>query len=273
MINLLDSHCHLHYLDNIEEHMQRITDRCSKLLCVATSLSDTDQINDIIQRFSSQNLKIYSSVGIHPLQNYTYKTLSEIKENVMAVCGSAANLIAIGESGLDDFRDPLGENQLGLFDAQLQVASALNIPLIMHTRSGKNSVVEQASMNIIDQYPQAKIIAHCFGGSFEFMNFLVNRNHLVSFACNLGYKGSKGNKLREIAQHVPLRNIMIETDAPFLLPNQYRGQNIQNSPIHVQSVLELLSNIHMTSQENLLDILHKNFDRFFDKIINNVTMS
>jgi TatD DNase family protein len=93
----------------------------------------------------------------------------------------------------------------------------------------------------------------------EFMQFLVARKHLISFACNIGYKSAQD--LREIASQVPLENLMIETDSPFLPPKNHRGK--PNSSVHVREVALVLSEMHKVDYDTFAQQMQDNFDRFF----------
>lgn len=282
MIKLLDSHCHLQYeplYENLEHCIDEMRAQLNKIICVSTNLNSIDSINKIIDQFSDQDtLMIYSSVGVHPLDVQKYIELDVQKhiddesvhaelpdhmrhlkmqlENKIAI---AKNLIAIGETGLDDFRAPLGQYQIDAFEMQIELGISHNLPIIMHTRCGLNSVVEYECMRIIDKHPEARIIAHCFGGSMEFMQFLAARKHLISFACNIGYKSAQD--LRDIASQVPLENLMIETDSPFLPPKNHRGK--PNSPVHVREVALVLSEMHKVDYDTFVQQMQDNFDRFF----------
>lgn len=278
-MKLFDSHCHLQYdscFNNIAEHIVQISKELDIIICVSTELNSIYKINDIVTRFSNDDFTIYSTVGVHPLSTDAIichdneknnmsnaLALSDLKHSQIIKytknalkhhINQAKNLIAIGETGLDDFRNPLTPLQIPSFAAHLQIAIEYDLPIILHTRCGEDSAVEQECKKLIDQYPDARIIGHCFGGSMEFMKFLVDRGHMISFACNIGYKSAIN--LREVAKQVPIQNLLIETDSPFLSPQHQRGQ--PNSPVNVSAVLDVLSALHNIDRLLLLQQLRKN---------------
>lgn len=271
-IKLIDSHCHLQYpplVDKLPDLINNINDKLSKLICVATSIPCTPAINNIIKSYNThkESCRIYSTVGVHPLhlEDYMQKSYA-IEQDLINNLNIAHNVIAIGESGLDDFRRPLDKMQIQACEAHIRVSIKYNLPIVIHARSGDNSVVEYELMQLFNKYPDVKIIAHCYGGSEAFMKYLVQRGSLISFACNIGYKNA--HNLRNTASMVPISNIMIETDSPFLSPQNKRGT--PNDPTNVYCVAHILSEIYDMDIDKFANQIHQNFDSFFSNVLNKV---
>lgn len=253
----VDSHCHLHYeglLQNIDSILLECKEhKIGLLLCVSTDKEDFKQINSFIDHEI-----VYQSIGIHPLNAHKY-TDTEIKEYLD---GSYQKVLAIGETGLDDFRAPLNPEQISSFRIHIEHAVKYDLPIIMHNRSGVDSMVEEEAMKLIAEY-KVKGVAHCFGGSLKFAEFLINHGWYISFAGNLTYKNA--THLQEVAAEMPIDRILIETDSPFLAPNNHRGSI--NRPIRVIDVAEKLAKLKNMSVDDVRANTWHNFTTLF-RILN-----
>jgi TatD DNase family protein len=253
-----DTHCHPHYSPLIED-IEAILHRAAEanvlgMVCVSTNFSDSEAIIPIMHLQSP--IKVFRSIGVHPLSATKY-TLSELVQGLES--SNMDGVVAIGETGLDDFRDPLTLDQIPAFEAHIRFAEAHNLPIIMHSRGGENSVVEKEAKALIRD-SSVKGIAHCFGGSEEFCEFLLEKGWYISFSGNITYK--KSEELREIARKVPLNRILVETDAPFLPPQGQRGK--PNEPAYVTHVGRTLAEIRVMDVEELMSITMENAKCIFN---------
>ena len=252
----VDSHCHLHYeglFQNIDAILKECKDhKIGLLLCVSTDTEDFKKISSFID-----NDIVYQSIGIHPLNAHKY-TDDQIREYLD---GLYPKVIAIGETGLDNFRAPLNPEQISSFRIHIEHALKYDLPIIMHNR-GNDTLVEQEAMKLISEY-KVKGVAHCFGGSFQFAEFLINHGWYISFAGNLTYKNA--TNLQQVAAEVPIDRILIETDSPFLAPHTHRGSI--NRPIRVIEVAEKLATLKNMSLDDVQANTWHNFTKLF-RILN-----
>jgi len=250
-----DSHCHPHYSENIAEIMQNSAE-LAKILCVSTDVPDFQKLNPIMELD-----RVYQSIGIHPLSSCKH-SLDEIKSYLRDA--PAINLVAIGETGLDDYRNPLDAHQLEAFQVHIHEALDKNLPIIMHTRMGPtDSQVEIEAMKLIRENKVIGV-AHCFGGSLDFAHFLLDHGWYISFAGNITYK--KTENLHKVIQSIPQDRLLIETDAPFLTPEPYRGR--PNEPIMVTKVGEKVANLLNLTYEEVMNLTYNNFNSLFANVIN-----
>jgi len=166
---------------------------------------------------------VKAAVGVHPHEAKTFngQTLKEL-----AQLAKQPGVVAIGETGLDFFKQhaPRRE-QIAAFKEQLNLAKELNLPVIIHCREAYEELTE-----IISAYLPHPFLVHCFTGSLKEATVFLKLGCLLSFTGIITFKQAAA--LREVVKQVPLEKIVIETDAPFLTPEPYRGQ--QNEPALVR---------------------------------------
>lgn len=257
MINFFDTHCHLHYMQNPQEAIERShTAGVKALMCVSTSMGCPEQIIKIIAE-NKTPIKIYFSAGIHPkdVKNYT---LEQIDTYLKQWC---TKVQAIGETGLDDFT-PISNEELAMqiksFELHMQYAEKYNLPIIMHLRCGEKSNLEETVKRLITCKSG---IAHCFGGSYELIQFLVNKGWYISFAGNITY----GALLHQAVKCVPSEKLLIETDSPFLPPEPYRKEKRgKNDPSYIKYTFDVMCDIRkIKDKTNFSKALYLNSCKVF----------
>ncbi len=165
-------------------------------------------------------------------------------------------VVAIGEIGLDYYweENPPREHQRRVFRDQLALARELELPVIVHDREAHGD-----SLSIVKEFPQVRGVFHCFSGSAEMAMELVRLGWMISFTGVLTYKNAR--KAVEAAQAVPLEQIMIETDSPYMAPVPFRGR--RNDSGYVRCVCEKLAELKGISFEECARITMENGKRFF----------
>ena len=167
---------------------------------------------------------MWCAVGIHPedCQNDVddlEKALSEIRDLLDTEEKRRKNkIVALGEIGLDYHWQPVDkERQAACFEAQMRMARELSVPVIVHDREAHGDCFET-----VLRYPEVTGVFHSFSGSAELARELTKRGWYVSFSGVLTFKNAR--KVREAAAAVPRERILIETDAPYLAPEPFRGR-------------------------------------------------
>jgi TatD DNase family protein len=198
---------------------------------------------------------VYASVGYHPydVNGITEQDLEEIKRVVI----DNEKVIAVGETGLDYYRDytPV-DVQKEFFERQIQIAKELNVPLIVHSREANED-----TMDILEKFtpfPSSGII-HCFGGDRKMMERAVDIGFYISFAGNITYPKADG--LRDVLKHTPLDRLLLETDSPFLSPQKKRGK--PNKPSNIFYTLEFVADFLGIDKKELEKITDVNALRLF----------
>ena len=248
---LTDTHCHLFYED-LKKDLQGVFDRANKLgvnrfICAATNMEDVHQCIEIAENYD----QVFCSSGIHPHdtkdapQNYIERIY-----NLM----SNDNMVAIGEIGLDYFRNISDSNiQKKRLREQLKIALAIDKPVIIHNREADEDMI-----NILKEFPGVSGVAHCFSSNLDMANQFLELGYYISFSGNLTFKNSH---LPIVAKELPLDRLLVETDSPFLSPVPFRGK--PNEPARVRYVAEKLAEIHNISLEEIANITSENASKIF----------
>jgi TatD DNase family protein len=272
-----DIHTHL-YWESYDTDREEVLKRAQEagvetMLVVGTSIEENESAVALANRYQH----IFASVGVHP--NNFREAVAENWSAVLTEQAQAPEVVAIGECGLDyseshgSITDEQKENQKQGFIQQLQLASKLQLPVIVHCRA-KNGEADDAYWDVLsilkEYHSQLKaIVLHCYMGSMEVTHkFLELENVYFSFTGNITYPVKKsvegGNfDLTKVAQHLPLERLFTETDCPFLAPQQYRGK--RNEPAYVVAVAERIAELHSVSVEAVASATKNNFSEVFLK--------
>ena len=251
---MIDSHCHLDHeplYQNIEEVISRSKSiGITKLLTICTSLDSFENIKKII----NLDPMIYGTFGIHP-HDADKNLISKAK--IVEFSKYSKKIIGIGETGLDFYYNNSNkENQIKSFINHIEACLDLKKPLIVHSRNA-----EKETFDILDAYKNTdiKILMHCFTGSQNFANKLLDLNSYFSASGIITFKNS--SELRDTFSYIPKDKIIIETDSPFLAPIPMRGK--QNEPSYIKYTLEKLAEVKKLSFEKMDEITTKNFNVLF----------
>jgi len=165
-------------------------------------------------------------------------------------------IIAIGEIGLDWYWNyGTKEQQIELFEAQINLANKYNLPVLIHNRDADKDILE--ALNKIT--PEAGGIIHCYSSDYKTAVKLLDLGLYISFAGNVSYK--KNNTLREVASKIPVNSIFVETDSPYLSPQKVRGK--LNHPGHIGYTYETLSECQNLPLEDFIEKVRNNFNNLF----------
>lgn len=220
-----DSHCHLHLCADGEDADQ-VVDRARlagvlEMLTVGIDLESSRRTVDLASADG-----VYAAVGIHPNSADAWDSESATE---LRTLGGDDRVVAIGESGLDLYRDrvPLARQQEA-FSAHIAVAKDLGKTLVIHTRDSMDQTLDQLGA----EGPPLGCIFHCWSGDAGQLKRALDLGAFVSFAGNTSFKSA--DDLREIAREVPEDRLLVETDSPFLTPVPHRGK--PNEPRNVSFV-------------------------------------
>jgi len=251
---MIDSHCHLDHeplYSDLSNIIQRSKDiGIEKLLTISTSFESFSKIKELIKKDEI----IYGTIGIHPHESSTnIITSKEIIDNL----NGYSKIIGIGETGLDFYyNNSCKEKQITSFRKHIEASIKTNAPLIVHSRDA-----EQETFEILNEYKneKLKILMHCFTGSKEFSVKLLTLNSYFSASGIITFKNSKD--LQDTFKSIPLNNILIETDSPFLAPIPNRGK--KNEPSFINFTAAKLAEIKDVSKSEIIKITTDNFNKLF----------
>ncbi len=230
----VDSHCHIdgpEYDADRDDVIQRARDAgVSAILNVGTGDPNSGALKRAVE-LAEKHDDIYAAVGTHP---HDARLFDARAEHTIKTLVKSSRVIAWGEIGLDyHYDNSPRELQRDVFRRQLHLARDVGLPVIIHTREAERDTID--------------ILKSEWSASG------------LSFAGILTFK--KADDLREVARHVPLDRLLIETDCPYLAPIPFRGQ--RNEPAHVVEVARGLAGIHGMDIERIGAITTKNFARLF----------
>ncbi len=254
MSSLIDSHCHIPLLsedisvDDIINNAKQ--NDIEHMLCVAIDLDGSPDIIDL----ASQYDMISASVGIHPNAELDNEA---VIGDILALA-SKDEVVAIGETGLDYFRSEGDlEWQRDRFRTHINAAKELDKPLIIHTREAKDDVIRILKEEGADQVGG---VMHCFVEDWETAQAAMDLNFLISFSGIVTFKNAKD--LHEVAKQVPLEQMLVETDSPYLAPVPFRGKT--NQPAYVRHVAEFISALKEIDFEVLANKTTRNYHNLFN---------
>jgi TatD DNase family protein len=256
-MELIDSHAHIDF-PQFAEDREAMFDRAraagvTTLLAIGTGPGPEKL--DAALPFAEQHDWIYATVGIHPheAEQVTPQHLEQL-----ATLAKHERVIAWGEIGLDYFYDHSPRRvQQRVFREQMALAQQAKLPIVIHCRDAWADC-----LNLLEEVWRPTGlggILHCFTSTLEDARRGIEMGFLISFAGNATYP--KTQSLRDVAKALPLENILIETDAPYLAPQSYRGK--RNEPAYVAEVARTLASVRNLSPEELAAATSGNFRRFF----------
>lgn len=208
---------------------------------IMNACSSTAEFPDIL-RLVEKFPFVYGAAGVHPHETETMT--EEDIEKIKKFCVHP-KIKAIGEIGLDYYYDNSPRDvQKYWFARQLDLASELKMPIIIHDRDAHKD-----TMDILKSHNAASVggAFHCYTGSAEMVKEVLSLNMYIAFGGSLTFK--KAQKPQEAAKLVPLDRLLIETDCPYLTPEPYRGK--RNSSLYVRFVAEKLAEIKGVSVEEI----------------------
>jgi TatD DNase family protein len=222
---LIDTHAHLTALDDADESVDRAAEAgVTRILSVGTDIDDCRSALSLGERHEG----VFAILGIHP-----HEAGTATDDDIAALRDLLGHpkAVAVGETGLDWFRDYAPrDDQRRLFAAEIELASALRKPVVIHTRAADDDTL--AALN---DFP-GTVVLHCFS-SPHMLPTALERDWYVSFAGNATFP--KAVDLRLAAAEVPANRILAETDSPYLAPQPVRGR--RNEPANVVHTLAALA--------------------------------
>ena len=222
---MIDTHAHLTALDDAGEAVSRAQEvGVTRILTVGTDVDDCRRALALAEEHDG----VYAILGIHPHEAGTAgeDDLAALRELL-----AHPKAVAVGETGLDWFRDYAPRDaQRRLFDSELELATALGKPVVIHTRAADDD-----TLAALESFA-GTVVLHCFS-SPHLLPSALERGWYVSFAGNATFP--KAVELRLAATQVPTDRILAETDSPYLAPQPVRGK--RNEPAHVVHTLAVLA--------------------------------
>ena len=252
---MIDTHCHLYdkkIINNLEKIVKNAHDNnISKMICIGDNVQTSQQSVAIANKYE----QIYASVGVHPheAKDTPALYLDIIKKNMLH-----KKVVASGEIGLDyhyNFSDP--KIQKKDFREQLELAKELDVPVVVHCREA-----DQELYDVILESKHSKGVIHCFASDVLFARKIIDLGYYISFTGMVTFIES----LELVVKEINIKNLLVETDAPYLAPIPYRGK--VNQPAYVKEVAAKIAELKNLSIQEVDDITTKNAFSLFEKLKN-----
>ena len=260
---LVDTHCHLNF-DTFNQDRRQVVEQArdngiNRILIPGIDI----ETSKTAIAYAKEYNEVYASVGIHPNIGSTWVTQSfeELRELALQT-----KVVAIGEIGLDYYRDrtpkPL---QQAIFEKQLELAADLGKPVIIHNRDASEDIlkiIQEWCKNLMDgndSLAEHPGVVHSFSGSKSFACELVLINFKIGITGPITFK--KSVQLQEVVAALRLEDLLLETDAPYLTPDPYRGK--RNEPANVRIIAEKIAQIKGDSLDHIAKITTAEADRLF----------
>ena len=282
---LIETHAHLDYPDfasDLDDVLRRATEAgVTRIITIGTSVESSRRVIDLAEKYSN----IYAVIGVHP--TYAEQAEGDVITPLRELAKSR-RVAAIGETGLDYRHLPSVEaakeknvqvfarafqgeteeeieaniqdgayksRQASLFQQQLDLAAELGLNVVIHQRDAWDDTLE-----ILKPYTEKlRGVFHCFGGSLQQANQVIDLDHLVSFTGIVTFKN--GVAVRDVAAQIPLWKFMVETDCPYLAPVPFRGKRCE--PAHTRIVADTIAAARGIPLEEIGEATTETAEKFF----------
>jgi TatD DNase family protein len=246
---LVDTHCHLDIdafdADRDAVIRRAIDDGVTRMIVPTVDMASLPRVIELAERYPA----IYAAVGIHPNDIPLNVTIDEIMECVRQAA-EHPKVVALGEIGLDYYWDARSSAlQLQWLERQLDLAAEMRLPVILHSREAASDTITVLARwiehGLPDELNERPGVLHSFSSTLEDAETILEMGFYLGLTGPITFKNAED--LRQVAAHVPLDRILLETDSPYLTPHPQRGQ--RNEPAYVRFVAEKLASIRSADVE------------------------
>ncbi|MDD2907430.1 MAG: TatD family hydrolase [Candidatus Gracilibacteria bacterium] len=275
MTKIIDTHCHP-YLNKIKNKDDIINNFFSNggeyMIVIGTNLETTKESLDI----AKINPKIFATMGIHPCDIGELEVENTILELENIYRENSEKIVGLGECGLDyywlyknlensnlsdDEKEKIvertKEKQKLFFIKQIELAKKLDLPIIIHNRNSKEDILE-----ILEKTEFKNFIFHCYSEDLDYAKKLIE----LSPDCKISFSGivtfSNAKEIQQTAKNIPLKNILAETDSPYLTPTPFRGKE-ENEPIFTRYVIEKIASLRGENYDYVENEIYNNSVKTF----------
>ncbi len=249
---MIDTHCHLNF-PQLAADRAGVMERAAAAgvtHCINIGVHAADSEAGVL--LAATDERIATTVGVHPCYDESaHDVTSQLRDLAADV-----NVVAIGECGLDYFHDDVPRDvQRASFLRQLNLAAAVDLPVVIHSRESIPDCVE-----IVRDFPLIRAVFHCFTAGPAEAELIAEAGHYVGFTGPLTFK--KSDAIREAAKRLPANRVLVETDSPYLSPEPLRGKR-PCEPGYVAHTLAKLANVRGWSVAEADRMTTENCHRLF----------
>jgi len=257
----VDAHAHMEIITNTAPDSQEVADVIAEAKSVNVDRIvqvgySAEQSRWCVAAAEKWNTSVLAAVALHPNEAPVVEDL-EADWAVIAELAQHPRVRAIGETGLDYFRTPieLRPRQQESFKWHIELAKKTNKALVIHDRDSHDDVLSI----LLEVGAPEKTIFHCFSGDVEMAKICIERGYILSFAGTLTFKNAPA--LRDAVALVPIDQLLVETDSPFLAPMPHRGAG--NTPAQIATIVRAMAAERHSDVGELAEALGNNAERLF----------
>jgi TatD DNase family protein len=275
---LTDTHCHLDF-DKFDPDRPAVIQRAQDAGVERILIPALDHESSLAAiKLADSEAGIFAAVGYHPtdLDKWRASSIADLASLISAEKNTRDKIVAIGEIGLDYYWVKETDKrafQRMVLRQQLQLAQDVNKPVILHMREENDAWFGQASIDLLEiltewhsflhavNHPLAQKpgVLHSFNGNLETAQKAIDMNFYIGITGPVTYKNAE--EKRDIVRELPITQLLIETDAPFLTPVPHRGK--RNEPAFVAYIADKIAEIHKTTREQVARVTSQNANRLF----------
>ena len=250
---MIDSHCHLADTQ-FDADLDAVLDRAGKagvthMITIADTIPEAEKCLQIAKKYE----QVFCTVGVHPHEAKAWHKGDG--DRLRTMVASSKKVKAIGEIGLDYHYDHSPRSdQRAVFLEQLSLAHELSMPVVVHCREAVADI-----RTIVEEVEPLQLVIHCCTEKWDDVSWAVERGYYLSFTGIATYP--KSTDIHHTIKQCPLRQLMIETDSPYLAPIPHRGK--RNEPAFVAEVLKCVAKIKGADVEEVDRVTTKNTVEFF----------
>lgn len=250
--------------DDFNEVVERAkSNNVSKIIITGTDYNSSIQAIDLTKKYPDY---LFSTAGVHPHEADNYSSEIEKKINLLIENNVKENLVAVGETGLDFYRNfSKKQNQYSAFESQIDLAIKHKLPLFLHERDAFNdfySIISSFTNKI------SNAVVHCFTGDLDSLRAYLDLGlyiGITGWVCDI----KRGEELRQIVKFIPPDRLMIETDSPYLIPqcknvDKYISIKRRNEPSSLPLIAKKLSECCGINLSELISNSVNNTNNFFN---------
>ncbi|MCB9808295.1 TatD family hydrolase [Candidatus Peribacteria bacterium] len=250
---MIDSHCHLadrkFAADLSGVISQANAAGVTHMVTIADDVSEAEKCRQLAEKYD----QLFYTVGVHPHAAKEWNV--EHGKSKVLECAQDKKMVAVGEIGLDyHYMNSPKDDQIRAFYDQIVIAQELNFPIVVHNRESFEDL-----LSIIDELKPTAMVLHCCTEEWANAKKLIELGYLLGFTGIATYP--KSVAIREVIKQCPLKQMMIETDAPYLAPEGRRGERCE--PAMVTEVAKCIADIKGVSLQEVDRITTKNTMDFY----------
>jgi len=278
-MKLIDSHCHIQF-NSFKDDYDEVIQRCVTKDVILNTVGTQKETSKKAVEFAEKYDNIYATIGLHPIHLFPTHVDEEetsfisreedFDEEYYGELAKSEKVIAVGECGIDLFHLPKDksleevlEKQKEIFIKQADFAKKHDLPLVIHVRDAYEEMLQVLE-------PETKGVIHCYTGNWQNAQKFLDLGLYLGFTGIVTFPAKKTDpkpqeELLEVIKNCPLDRILIETDAPYLAPQKYRGE--RSEPWMVEEVAKKIAEIKGVSEEEVRKATVENAKKLFTRIV------